>query len=252
MQKNKKGAMELSVGAIVALVLAITFLSLGLIFIKGMLGKMFSKFDEQISQEPEPPVPTTSHPITLSRNPIKAKQDTVEVIKVSILNPSQKDWSNREFIKTDNLCGKADRICLIDVEDTTERCNTESNAKNNDPDCKAAGMFGLSCKEDGKKDPCLISNIQGELYCPNFNEESRDPDCNPKEGIDVYLTCDERMMEKPFERTIDGIDTNEYKTNILLLRLKEKIPNDQYLCQLRIFAEDSEYLEDLVVRIENE
>lgn len=252
MHKNKKGSMELSVVAIVTLIIAITFLSLGLIFIKSMLGKMFSKFDEQISQEPEPPAPTSSHPITLSRNPIKAKQDTVEVLKLSILNPSQKDWINRQFIKTESLCGKADGICFINIDNATETCNTESNAKKNDADCTTGLFTGMNCEDNSEKSPCLISNIEGELYCPNFNEQSRDPDCNPKEGAEVYLTCDERVMEKPFKRNIGSIQIGSYKTNILLLRLKSKIPDDQYLCQLRIFAEDNEYMEDLVVRIENE
>src|SRR3989338_7944965 len=108
MHKSKKGAMEISVGAIVVLILAITFLSLGLVFIKGMLGKMFMRFDEQISQEPEPPKPTLSHHITLSRSPIKTTQDTAEVVKISVLNPSQENWINRQFIRTQNMCGKVD------------------------------------------------------------------------------------------------------------------------------------------------
>lgn len=251
MHKNKKGAMEISVGAIVILIMAITFLSIGLVFVKGMLGKMFSKFDEQISQEADPPKPSLSRHITLSRNPIKTKENEVEVIKISILNPSKKDWVNREFIKTEGMCGKVDGICFIDVDDTTEICDTESNAKKNDPDCTTGIFTGMDCKDNGEKSPCLISNIEGELYCPNFNEQSRDPDCN-QEGTEIYLACNQKIMEKPFKRNIGSIKTGEYKTNILLLRLKSKIPENQYLCQIRIFAEDNEYLEDLVVRIENE
>jgi hypothetical protein len=251
MSKSKKGAMEISVGAIVVLILAITFLSLGLVFMKGMLGKMFMKFDEQISQEPEPAKPSLSYPITLSRNPVKTKQDEVEAIKISILNPSQKNWINRQFIRTEGLCGKVDGICYIDVSDTTGTCDTESNAKKNDADCIAGLFTGMDCGENGEKSPCLMSNVEGGMYCPNFNEQSRDPDCNAKEGIEVYLSCDERIMEKPFKRNIGSILTGEYKTNILLLRLKGRIPDDQYLCQIRIFAEDKEYMEDLVVGIEN-
>ena len=248
---SKKGAMEISVGAIVVLILAITFLSLGLVFMKGMLGKMFSKFDEQISQEPDPPKPSLSKPITLSRNPIQATEGTVEVVKLSVLNPSGKDWTKREFIKTGDLCGKADGICFIDIEDTTEICNTESNAKRNDPDCTTGMFTGMDCKDNDEKSPCLISNIEGEMYCPNFNAESRDPNCAPKEGAEIYLKCDEKAMGQPFTRKIDSIKSGNYKTNILLLRLNKNIPDDQYLCQIRIFAEDKEYMEDLVVKIEN-
>lgn len=259
MHKTKKGAMELSIGAIVILIIAITFLSLALIFVRGMLGKMFMRFDEQISQEPEPPKPTLSFPITLSRNPIKSKEDTVEVIKISIMNPSQKDWINRQFIKTENMCGKVDGICFIDVDDTTGMCNTESNAEDNDPDCVTGLFIGMNCEDNAEKSPCLISNIYNEdepgggpMFCPMEPGTLPDPNCNPEEGVEVYLNCDETIMKKPFKRTIDPIYTNEFVTNILLLRLKGKIPDDQYLCQLRIFAEDMEYMEDLVVRIENE
>jgi len=258
MRKDKKGAMEISVGAIVVLILAITFLSLGLVFIKGILGKMFSKFDEQISQEPEPPAPTLSDSITLSRNPIKAKEGTVEAIKISILNPSQKDWVNRQFIKTENMCSKVDGVCFIDIEDTTETCDTKDNAKKNDPDCNYVFFPKCSPPEDKDDKSCLISNIddrtltKGDLYCPMEPGTLPDADCNPKEGVEIYLSCDEKVMEKPFKRNIGSIQTGEYKTNILLLRLKSHIPDDQYLCQIRIFAEDNEYLQDLVVRTENE
>ncbi len=252
MSRSKKGAMEISVGAIVILILAITFLSLALVFMKGMLGKMFMRFDEQITQEPEPAKPSLSYPITLSRNPIITKQEEAEAVKISIFNPSKRDWIKRQFIRSEGLCGKVDGICYIDVGDTTGTCDTESNAKKNDDDCKAGLFTGMDCGENGGKSPCLISNTEGGMYCPNFNEQSRDPDCRAKEGVEVYLSCDERVMEKPFKREIGSILTGEYKTNILLLRLRSRIPDDQYLCQIRIFAEDKEYVEDLVIRVENE
>ena len=90
------------------------------------------------------------------------------------------------------------------------------------------------------------------MYCPNEPGQAIDPNCEPREGIDIYLTCDETIMEEPSSRNIGPIETGNYKTNILLVRLKTHIPDDQYLCQLRVFAEDKEYMEDLVVKIENE
>lgn len=251
MRKGKKGAIELSVGAVVVLILAITFLSLGLLFIRGVLGKMFSKFDEQVSQEPEPPAPSLSNPITLSRNPVKTKEDTVEIVKVSILNPSKKDWKRREFLRKEGLCGKVDGICYIDKEDKTGKCDTEANAKVNDPDCRTGLLTGMDCGENSEKSPCLMSSLE-DLYCPAFTVSNLEPNCNPKEGVDVYLICDGRLMEKPFKRSIGSIEMGKYKTSILMLRLNKIVPEDQYLCQLKIFAEDNEYMADLIVRVENE
>ncbi len=238
MKQNKKGAMEISVGAIVILILAIAFLSLGLVFIKGVLGKMFMRFDEQISQEPEPPKPTLSRPITLSRNPIKTPQDEVQVLKINILNPSQDDWLNRQFTRTDNMCGKADGICFRE-----DGCNEA-----NDPDCETGLFTGMSCDDNNKKSPCLMDITD----CPCYTEDNCEPDCAPREGVDIYLTCPKEVMEEPFKRNIGIIKTGDYKTNILLLRLKSKVPDDQYLCQIRIFAEEKEYIEDLVVDVKNE
>ncbi|MBW2988724.1 hypothetical protein KY358_00235 [Candidatus Woesearchaeota archaeon] len=253
MKKNKRGSMEISIGAIVALVLAITFLSLGLVFMKGMLGKMFARFDEQASQEPEPPKPTSVNPVTLSRNPLKAKEDTVEVVKISVMNPSQEDITEREFSRSESMCGKVEGICFIDVDDTTGTCDSKSSAKDNDPDCDF--LFFPDCEEDGKS--CLISNIYeedelggGTMYCP-MEAGFIDADCSPSEGAEVYLTCDDRIMDKPFMRNIGAISKGGHKTSILLLRLKSKIPESQYLCQARVFAGDREYTSDLVVNIEN-
>lgn len=249
---DKKGAMELSVGAIVVLIIAITFLSIGLVFIKGMLGKTFVKFDEQISTEPEPQKPSLSHPLTLSRNPIKTKEDSVEVLKISTMNPSKKDWVNRQYIRANNMCGKADGICFIDKGDQTGKCDNEDNSRAYDSDCKTGLFTGLDCEDNGENSPCLMSNIEGEMYCPAHTSEDRDPDCSPKPGAEAYLNCDKRVIEEPFVRNIGNIKMGDFKTNILLLRINKKVQDEQYLCQIRVFGEDNEYMEDLVVRIENE
>lgn len=253
MGKSKRGAIEISTESIIILILALIFLSMGLVFVRSMLSKIFTRFDEQISQEPEPPKPVLSRPISLSRNPIKAKEDTTEVLKVSIMNPTKKDWVNRQFINVPNLCARADSICFIDVNDNTEKCNTKSNAKKNDYDCRTGIFTGMDCTENSKKSPCLISNSNDEdMYCPYFTEENRDQNCMPKEGVEVYLSCDNSLMEEPFKRNIGSIKMNEFKTNILLMKMQKKVANGQYLCQVRVFGEENEYMEDLVVKIENE
>ena len=47
--KTKKGAMSLSVTAIVVLIMAIVMLGLGLGFIRGMFGKVSVQFEEQVA-----------------------------------------------------------------------------------------------------------------------------------------------------------------------------------------------------------
>jgi len=91
---NKKAALELSVTAIVILILAIVMLGLGLGFIRGMFGKVATQFEQQIATEPEPPIPSGSEPITLSRESIATHAKDAEVLKVALYNPTNKDWNN--------------------------------------------------------------------------------------------------------------------------------------------------------------
>lgn len=85
---NKKGAIELSVTAIVILILAIVILGLGLGFIRGMFGKVSDTFEQQIAAEPEPVAPSTADPLTLSREAIISRAGETEAIKVGVYNPS--------------------------------------------------------------------------------------------------------------------------------------------------------------------
>ena len=89
----KKGAMELSVTAIVVLIIAIVMLGLALGFVRGMFGKVSTSFDEQISTEPEAPAPSGSEPITLSRETIITHAKDSEVLKVGVYNPTKNDWT---------------------------------------------------------------------------------------------------------------------------------------------------------------
>ena len=83
---KKKGALELSVTAIVILILAIVILGLGLGFIRGMFGKVSVQFEEQIAAEPEPRQPSRSEPLTISREAIVTNAGETEVLKIGIYN----------------------------------------------------------------------------------------------------------------------------------------------------------------------
>ena len=84
--RNKKGALELSVNAIVILILAIVMLGLGLGFIRGMFSQVSTSFEEQISAEPEPAIPNAANPITLSREKLITVSDEQAVLKFTAYN----------------------------------------------------------------------------------------------------------------------------------------------------------------------
>lgn len=91
--KNKKGALELSVTAIVVLILAIVMLGLGLGFVRGMFGKTSTTFKEQVIAEPAPPKASLTTPITLSREVIITQPGEPVWIKAEILNPRSSDMT---------------------------------------------------------------------------------------------------------------------------------------------------------------
>jgi len=92
--RQKKAAIELSVTAIIVLILAIVMLGLGLGFIRGMFGKVSSQIEQQIATEAEPPVPTSSNTITLSREVIITNAGNKEILKVSTYNPTNETWTD--------------------------------------------------------------------------------------------------------------------------------------------------------------
>ena len=89
---KKKGALELSVNAIVILILAIVMLGLGLGFVRGMFGKVSLEFEGLIGQEQDPGKPSSSDPISLSRENIIVSSEGF-ALKARIYNPSSLDWT---------------------------------------------------------------------------------------------------------------------------------------------------------------
>ncbi len=95
--KNKKAAIELSVTAIVILILAIVILGLGLGFIRGMFGKVATQFEQQIANEPEPSRPSSSEPLTVSRETLIINSGDPVALKVGIYNPSSDTFTDTGF-----------------------------------------------------------------------------------------------------------------------------------------------------------
>ena len=91
---KKKGSLSLSVNAIVILILAIVMLGLGLGFVRGMFGKVSEEFGTLASQEQAPPQATGVEPITISRENVVSQGGAVQVLKLSVFNPSSSPLSN--------------------------------------------------------------------------------------------------------------------------------------------------------------
>ena len=103
MRNGKKGAIELSTNAIVVLILAVVMLGLGLGFVRGLFGKATQNIESIVGQEPDPPTPSSSNPVTLSRENVIVQSNSPVVIKVGAFNPLSSDFKGTPFISCSGL-----------------------------------------------------------------------------------------------------------------------------------------------------
>lgn len=83
---KKRGSLNLSINAIVVLIMAITMLGLGLGFITGMFGDISKQVGSAVKNEPEPPMATRSNPLTVSRDYVVADLNEDIGLKFSTFN----------------------------------------------------------------------------------------------------------------------------------------------------------------------
>ncbi len=82
----KKGALDVSINAIVVIIFAITMLGLGLAFMKGMFGKIGGEVSGVISSAKLENPPTASDPFTISPVQIDLKKGETTTINIGYYN----------------------------------------------------------------------------------------------------------------------------------------------------------------------
>ena len=263
---SKKSAFQISVNAITILIIAIIFLSLGLLLIKSLFGESAIKFEEQLSKEPDPQPADAASLITLSREKIISSSGETEAIKANLYNPTAKDWIFRDAVILENedelFCGKNnDGICYLNP------ANLVCDSIDDDKDCKI-GDTHYTCYRNsrlGEGEGCVI--VAGWNSNRKFGEDNalcnlgdntcdcgfdtvgekgavrigNDPDCDPTEGIRLSIDCSEGLsLEKivPPKEVASG-SSNQFSA---LLNIGKKAQKGTYLCSIGIkgYVEDPE------------
>ncbi len=85
-QLGKKGALDVSINAIVVIIFAITMLSLGLAFMRGTFGKIGGQVDGIISNAQLDNPPSSENPFVLSANQISMKKSGTSTVKIGYYN----------------------------------------------------------------------------------------------------------------------------------------------------------------------
>ena len=109
---NKKGSLELSVNAIVILILAITMLGLGLGFMKGMFGKVSAKVDTAIGGTDIQNPATAENPFVLVSKDAIIKRGENYRLDASLFNNLNEEISALAY--TPPLCKSGTDITTTD------------------------------------------------------------------------------------------------------------------------------------------
>ncbi|MFH2027744.1 MAG: hypothetical protein ABIJ08_01265 [Nanoarchaeota archaeon] len=216
----KKG--ELNVSMIVIVILAITVLGLFLGFFRDMFGVSQQKMAGQLAEERDPPIPNSNDPITLSKPRIDSKSGSTEAVKISVFNPTNADWTFRDYLEFEEGCD-LDGVCnLFD-------CTI-------DPDCPQDPSLA-TCDPDGI---CVR-----DVNCTNVPGD--DIDCGPTEGVRLLIECENELNLKT-ETNPKTIKVQDYDTFVALLRINENASAGDYLCKIGIIADGAElYTKDLII-----
>jgi hypothetical protein len=254
---NRKAGFSLSINFLVLVVMGFAVLFLFLGFFSGMFGSNKAAFEEIISNEHDPSVPTSEDSITLSRDLIHSFAGSVEAIKISVYNPTTHNWTFRDAINDDmGFCAlSGDNVCYVNSRSLGNKCNNGINAISNDDDCMQLDVLyggdsvlgSTECRDEGgllSESPegiCYIDDVNCVMYA--------DPDCAPTEGVKVQILCSEGLdlVTKTLPRTINSGD---FATFIALLNIDGSTSEGRYLCEISVIGGTvKELAKDLIVNI---
>lgn len=92
--KYKKAGMELSINAIVILIIAMVVLGIAILFVRGMFGKIGERVGREIAKG-EIAVPATPEtPLTIDKEILISKAELKKNVEISVYNPLSNDVSD--------------------------------------------------------------------------------------------------------------------------------------------------------------
>jgi len=229
---SKKATLELSINAIVIIVIAITFLGLALVFVKNIFSSATDITKTLLSKEPEPATPTKDNPITSSRETITTRPGETVVIRFKILNPSDTDWVFKPDVDPTKVeCGKSnDDACYIDS--SNDLCKSLSQ----DTDCNPIG-----------KSNCNTASYDGVCYInPIDCQYPDDMDCAPTPGVTLEITgCTFDVQSE-----INQIKIGEIVPYTGVMIIPKTQPKGTLVCRISIGGTGANIGKDIVFNVE--
>lgn len=190
MMKNKKGALQLSVNAVVVIIIAIVMLGLALTFMRNIFGTMIEQFGEvsqEVRKQMEDTLRATTKKAALSTNYLELKAGDKKTIYLGINNYLPDD------VNFCIACPNCNRVSC-----GTGRTLTCTGYEVSEAECEDA--IGISSPEEKKVLRSKIdvvplkvnvkSNAAPDTYLIPIHIYGREPtsDATVEEVIDLYIT----------------------------------------------------------------
>ena len=235
---SRKATLELSINAIVIIVIAITVLGFSLVFVRNIFSSSSEVVNTLLSKEPEAATPTTDYPITSSREEINAKPGETIVIRFKILYPTDADWTFKEYTElSPSMCGKGkDNVCYVDS--SMEQCNTLNQAiASGDSDCKQGIAFDTTL---------CTGNTDGICYVRDNANNDIDTDCDPTCGVTLSITgCTFDVHSE-----MNQIKIGEIVPYTGVMIIPKTQPKGTLVCRVSINSEGASIGKDIVFNVE--
>lgn len=188
--KNKRGALQLSINAVVVIIIAIVMLGLALTFVRSIFGGMIKQFEEvsaEVKAQMEQTLRERTEKAALNTNSVELKAGDSKIVYLGINNFLQND------VDFCIACPNCKKEWCTDGNKNFRDCRSFEEG-----DCKEAVYIkGLNVKtvDRGKIDvvPLTVevkSTAEPDTYMIPMHIYGRDPDSDAaiEEVVDLYVT----------------------------------------------------------------
>jgi len=124
---NKKGGMELSINAIVILIIAMVVLGIGILFIRGLFSKSAEKLTTAISSQEIANPATPDQPIAADREVLISRTNPTKTIKLSVFNVGN-DIAKGIIVNMSNCVSSGASLSIADYSLRTSEQNIPKNS----------------------------------------------------------------------------------------------------------------------------
>ncbi|MBT3304376.1 hypothetical protein HN592_03550 [Candidatus Woesearchaeota archaeon] len=247
---NKKGALELSVNAIVILIIALAVLGL----VIGFAVSKFRDVSSQLTINEETPEPTSSQPITLpgGRNTLQLSKKTETLMELKIYNPSATTISTSGAFTgaacSDMYTGQnddcdADFLCTngataVTIPSLSFQLTPCTGGQSNLTKCEDIALPNTKDTNAAAAETWAnLDNADKKAFCENYRSCTWTTGTNCESGSSDLLTCSPSGFTYDLQTAVGSVAPGDTKSIPARLKINGSTIPGKYACNLK-FSDD--------------